>query len=161
MRKYIIGVDNGSQSTKVSIFDLKGREVAFGSWKLKENLTPEPGRVVHPDDDLWDSIQIAIKKCLNNFDGNKNDIIGMGICTIRCCRALLKEDGSLAQPIISWMDVRMKDPYKHEDDNVKFVTSMFFSPTYLTSGSLVNLPTNITLFILFSSYHFNRFIFKL
>ncbi|GAA0713229.1 FGGY-family carbohydrate kinase [Paraclostridium ghonii] len=123
MGKYIIGVDNGSQSTKVSIFDLKGGEVAFGSWKLKNNLTPEPGIVVHPDDDLWDSIKMAIKKCLENFNGDKNDIVGMGICTIRCCRVLLKEDGSLAYPIISWMDTRMKDPYKHEDDNVKFVTS--------------------------------------
>lgn len=142
MRKYIIGVDNGSQSTKVSIFDLKGREVAFGSWKLKENLTPEPGRVVHPDDDLWDSIQIAIKKCLNNFDGNKNDIIGMGICTIRCCRALLKEDGSLAQPIISWMDVRMKDPYKHEDDNVKFVTSTTGYVSNRLTGEFTDCASN-------------------
>lgn len=123
MGKYIIGIDNGSQSTKVSIFDLKGKEVAFGNCKLRDNLTPKPGVVIHPDDDLWDSIKNAIKNCMKNFKGDVNDIIGMGICTIRCCRALLKEDGSLAQPIISWMDVRMKGPYKHEDDNVSFVTS--------------------------------------
>ena len=123
MSKYIMGIDNGSQSTKVSIFNLKGHEVAFGNWKLQDNLTPEPGVVIHPDDDLWDSIKMGIKKCLENFEGNTEDIIGMGVCTIRCCRALLKKDGSLAEPIISWMDVRMKDSYKHENKDVAYVTS--------------------------------------
>ena len=123
MSKYIIGIDNGSQSSKVSIFDTKGREIAFGNCKLRDNLTPEPGVVIHPEDDLWDSIRNAIKNCMDNFKGNPEEIIGMGLCTIRCCRALLKEDGSLAQPVISWMDARMKGPYEHEDDNVKFVSS--------------------------------------
>ncbi|MGL5347548.1 MAG: FGGY-family carbohydrate kinase [Peptostreptococcaceae bacterium] len=123
MSKYIMGIDNGSQSTKVSIFDLKGKEIAFGNCKLRDNYTPEPGVVLHPEDDLWDSVKNAIKNCMENFEGDANDIIGMGICTIRCCRALLKGDGSLAYPVISWMDVRMKGPYKHENDDVKFVTS--------------------------------------
>jgi len=121
--KYIMGIDNGSQSTKVSIFDFKGKEVAFGSCKLRDNLTPEPGVVIHPEDDLWDSVKMGIKNCLENFDGNNNDIIGIGLCTIRFCRVLLKKDGTLAYPIISWMDARMNAPYKHEDDNVAYVTS--------------------------------------
>ena len=29
--KYMMGIDNGSQSTKVVIFDLEGNEVAYGS----------------------------------------------------------------------------------------------------------------------------------
>ena len=118
-----MGIDNGSQSTKVSIFDVNGKEVAFGSCKLQDNLTPEPGIVIHPDDDLWDSVRGGIKDCLANFNGNTDDIIGIGLCTIRFCRALLQKDGTLAHPIISWMDVRMNSPYKHEDHNVAYVTS--------------------------------------
>ena len=128
-----MGIDNGSQSTKVSIFDLKGKEVAFGSWALKDNLTPEPGVVIHPDDDLWDSVQMAIKKCLENFDFDVRDIIGVGLCTIRFCRVLLQKDGTLAYPVISWMDARMNAPYQHKDDRVAYVTS--------TTGYIANRLT--------------------
>lgn len=123
MGKYILAIDNGSQSTKVGIYDLAGHEVAFGSCKLRDNLTPAPGVVVHPDDDLWDSVKNGIKNCITNFRHDTSEIIGIGLCTIRCCRVLLKEDGSLAQPVISWMDSRMSSPYKHNDKNVKFVTT--------------------------------------
>lgn len=122
-KKYIMGIDNGSQSTKVIIFDTSGNEAAYGSCMLKETLTPEPGVVVHPDDDLWDSVNNAIHNCLENFEDDRNLIEGIGLCTIRSCRVLLKKDGSLAQPVISWMDMRLSKPYEHEDDKVHYVTS--------------------------------------
>lgn len=120
---YVMGIDNGSQSTKVAIFDLEGNEVAFGVCPLKDSLTPEPGVVIHPDDDLWDSIYNGIKKCLHNFQGDPKAIVGIGLCTIRCCRILLKEDGQLAYPAQSWMDARLSKPYQHVDDKVKYVTT--------------------------------------
>lgn len=123
MKKYVMGIDNGSQSTKVALFDLEGNEVAFGSYKLKETLSPNPGVVIHPDDDLYDSVYGGIKNCLANFSGNPKDIIGIGLCTIRCCRVLLKEDGTLAYPVISWMDSRLDKPYEHIDEVVKYVTT--------------------------------------
>lgn len=123
MGQYVMGIDNGSQSTKVTIFDFKGNEIAYGSKNLKPLSTPEPGVVLHPDDDLWESVKGGIENCLENFDGNPKDIVGIGLCTIRCCRALLKEDGTLAYPVLSWMDARMSDVYKHENDDVKYVTS--------------------------------------
>lgn len=118
-----MGIDNGSQSTKVAIYDLEGNEVAFGAYHLSETLSPEPGVVIHPDDDLWDSVYGAVKNCLANFTGNPKEIAGIGLCTIRCCRVLLKEDGHLAYPAISWMDSRLNQPYVHSDDQVKYVTS--------------------------------------
>ncbi|MED4225165.1 FGGY-family carbohydrate kinase [Neobacillus cucumis] len=123
MSRYVMGIDNGSQSTKVAIYDLEGNEVAFGFYSLKETLSPQPGVVIHPDDDLWDSVYGAIKNCLANFTGNPKEIAGVGLCTIRCCRVLLKEDGHLAYPVISWMDSRLNKPYVHTDDQVKYVTT--------------------------------------
>ncbi|WP_244877742.1 FGGY-family carbohydrate kinase [Halobacillus kuroshimensis] len=121
--RYVLGIDNGSQSTKVILFDMEGTEVAFGSCQLKDPLTPNPGVVLHPDDDLWDSVYQAIENCLNNFDGDRKSIEGIGLCTIRSCRVLLKENGSLASPVLSWMDERLAEPYKHENDQVHYVTS--------------------------------------
>ena len=50
-------------------------------------------------------------------------LIGVGIGGIRCCRVLLKKDGTLAQPVISWMDARTAVPYEHTNPEVAYVTS--------------------------------------
>lgn len=122
-KQYIVGIDGGSQSTKIVIFDLEGNIVGEG----KENLRPmhlaKDGVVEHPGDDLWDSLCSAAQKAMEQFGLRKNSIVGIGLGSIRCCRVLLKEDGSLAQPIINWMDKRVATPYVHDDPTVKYVTS--------------------------------------
>ena len=63
------------------------------------------------------------------FEGDPKDIVGIGLCTIRCCRAYLKEDGTLAQPALSWMDIRLSQPYTHENPEVKYIVA---SSGYIT-----------------------------
>lgn len=142
MNRYVMGIDSGSQSTKVAIYDFDGNEVAFGSYQLKETLSPEPGVVIHPDDDLWDSVTGAMKNCLANFTGNPKEIVGIGLCTIRCCRVLLKEDGHLAYPVISWMDSRLSKPYVHSDDQVKYVTTTSGYLGFRLTGELKDSAAN-------------------
>ncbi len=121
--QYIIGIDGGTQSTKVAIFDLEGRMLSFAQAPLKPLLLPEPGVVLHPDDDLWDSLIAASREALAKFPGKLSDIVGVGLCTIRCCRVLLKEDGALAHPVINWMDLRLARPYEPDVPGVKYVTT--------------------------------------
>ena len=54
--KYIIGIDEGSQSAKILIFDTKGNIVCEAKHALKPYNLPRPGIVEHPDDDWWDAI---------------------------------------------------------------------------------------------------------
>ena len=96
--KYILSIDGGSQSTKATIFDLEGRVIASASEPLKPYDLPGPGLVEHPGDDLWDSLVVACKKLMGQFEGNPADIAAMGLCSIRFDRVLMKEDGTLAQP---------------------------------------------------------------
>jgi sugar (pentulose or hexulose) kinase len=128
-QRYVIGVDGGSQSTKVVIFDLDGNAVAEGRQALRPSSRPQPGIVEHPDDDLWDSLAAASRQALANFRGDPRDIVGVGLCTIRCCKAFLRADGSLARPVISWMDTRAYQPYVPDDPGVAFATT---SSGYLT-----------------------------
>lgn len=121
--RYFIGIDNGSQSSKVAIFDEQGTLVCEGRQPLRLNDTPSPGVVEHPDDDLWSSIGEASRRAMAAFPGDPSDIVGVGLCTIRFCRALLKADGSLAQPVMSWMDARVSCPYEHTNDEVRYVTT--------------------------------------
>lgn len=127
--KYLLGIDEGSQSAKITIFDLKGNIVCEGKAPLRPYNLPKPGYVEHPDDDWWDAICKASKNCMEKFEGNPADILGIGLCTIRCCRAYLKEDGTLAQPALSWMDIRMSQPYTHENPDVKYIVA---SSGYIT-----------------------------
>jgi len=123
MTKYFIGIDNGSQSSKVAIFDERGTLVCEGRQPLRPNHTASPGVVEHPDDDLWTSVGEASRRAMAAFPGDPSDIVGVGLCTIRFCRALLKADGSLAQPVMSWMDARVSRPYEHTNDEVRYVTT--------------------------------------
>lgn len=139
---YIIGIDGGTQSSKVVIFDLKGNIICEGKEDLKPMHMPRQGIVEHPDDDLWESLVKASKKAMKKFPGRKEEIIGLGLCTIRCCRALLKEDGTLAAPVMSWMDERLSRPYEHEDDSVRYVTTSSGYITHRLTGQFVDTAAN-------------------
>ncbi|SFR06351.1 Sugar (pentulose or hexulose) kinase [Lentzea waywayandensis] len=119
---YLIAIDNGSQSTKVSIVDEFGRVHASAQRPLRPYEHPRPGQVVHPDDDVWDSIAEACTEAMQRFTGASGEIAGVGLCTIRFCRALLQADGTLAEPLLSWMDDRLGRP-QWDDKAIRYVTT--------------------------------------
>lgn len=129
MSRYFVGIDNGSQSSKVIIFDESGGIAAQARHALRPNDTPSPGVVEHPDDDLWESICAASRQAMSQFAGDPADIAGVGLCTIRFCRAMVRADGSLASPVLSWMDARVSRPYVDDDPSVAYATT---SSGYIT-----------------------------
>jgi sugar (pentulose or hexulose) kinase len=141
-KKYIIGLDGGTQSTKVIIFDLEGHVICQGKERLKPMVMPRPGVAEHPDDDLWDSIVAASRKALDKFTKDPASIIGMGLCTIRCCRACLKADGSLASPVQNWMDLRLASPYPFDDPQVRYVTTTSGYITHRFTGEFRDTASN-------------------
>jgi len=140
--KYLIGLDGGTQSTKVIIFDLEGHVVCQGKEQLKPMYMPRPGVAEHPDDDLWDSIVAASRTALDRFTEDPASIIGMGLCTIRCCRACLKADGSLASPVQNWMDLRLASPYPFDDPQVNYVTTTSGYITHRFTGEFRDTAAN-------------------
>ena len=140
--RYIIGVDNGSQSTKVVVYDLQGNAVSEGRQVLRPANRPRPGVVEHPDDDLWDSIIAASQQALARFAGDPREIIGVGLCTIRCCKAFLKADGSLAEPVMSWMDTRAYQPYVPDDPAVARATTSSGYITHRFTGEFRDTAAN-------------------
>lgn len=142
MSRYIVGIDNGSQSSKVTIFAENGSPVAEGASPLPPNHTPSPGVVEYPDDVLWESIIDACRKALSSFDGDPEAIIGVGLCTIRFCRAVLRADGSLAQPVQSWMDSRVGRPYRAEVDDAAYVTTSSGYISHRMTGQFTDTVAN-------------------
>ena len=141
--KYIIGVDNGSQSTKVLIFNQDGKAVVNMSQPLRPLIHRRPGYAEHPGDDLWDSIKAVLKKAMAEFSciDEPSSIIGLGLCTIRCCRVLMKKDGTLHAPVMSWMDVRAYKKYR-DSPGVAYTCPTTGYITYRLTGEMKDTAAN-------------------
>jgi sugar (pentulose or hexulose) kinase len=124
---YLIGIDCGTQSAKVVVYDAHGTAVARGQQLLRPMERPSHGVAVHPDDDLFTAIAAASRDAIaaftGAFGGDVSQIAGVGLCPIRCCKAFLRADGSLAEPLISWMDDRAYQLYRPSDPWVRYATT--------------------------------------
>jgi sugar (pentulose or hexulose) kinase len=142
MTPYLLAIDNGSQSTKVTIFDTRGHALAQARRRLKPYDTSVPGHAVHPGDDIWDSVQDACRDVMARFSGHPADITAVGLCTIRFCRALLAADGSLTEPVMSWMDERVHRPYQPSNPLTRHVTTSSGYITHRLTGQFVDTAAN-------------------
>jgi sugar (pentulose or hexulose) kinase len=142
MSKYILGIDQGTQSTKVTIFDTLGHKIVSHTEQLREIELGENGKAIHPDDDLWTSLKVTCNKLFEKFEGNKDDIIGVGLLSIRCCRAVMKENGELFSPVQSWMDIRLSRPYEVKDDEIRYVTTTTGYLTHRLTGETKDTRSN-------------------
>ncbi len=140
--KYLIGIDGGTQSSKVVVYDIEGNVVCEARRTLLPMEHPEPGYAVHPDDDLWESIVAASREAMTKFPGDPADILGVGLCTIRCCKAFLKADGSLLEPVMSWMDTRAYQPWIPDDPELAYVTTSSGYMTHRFTGELRDSAAN-------------------
>ena len=139
---YLVGIDCGTQSVKVVVYDAAGNAVARGRQSLRPMDRPQHGVATHPDDDLWDSIAAASRQAMESFAGDLGEIVGIGLCTIRCCKAFLRADGSLAEPVISWMDDRAYQPYRPTDPSVIYATTSSGYVGHRFTGELRDTAAN-------------------
>jgi sugar (pentulose or hexulose) kinase len=142
---FLIGIDCGSQSAKVVVFDSVGVAVSSGQQSLRPTSRPRNGVVLHPDDDLWSAIAVASRQALSKFSsevGELGEIAGVGLCPIRCCKAFLKSDGSLVEPVMSWMDDRAYTAYVPNDPDFVYATTASGYLAHRFTGEFVDTAAN-------------------
>ncbi len=140
--KYLVGIDGGTQSTKVSIFDVKGNIICEERTLLSPLYSPDADTAEHPGDDLWDSLKITCINLMNKFNGNPVDIIGIGLGSIRCCRSYLDTKGMLVAPVINWMDKRLEKPYPGNIPNFQYIATTTAYLTVRLTGELKDTAAN-------------------
>jgi len=138
---YVIGVDCGTQSAKVVAYDAAGRAVAEGRRELQPMSRPRHGVAFHPDDDVWESIAAACRAATAALPPDA-EIAAAGLCGIRCCKAFLRADGSLAEPLISWMDDRAYQPYRPDDPSGSYATTCSGYLAHRLTGELRDTAAN-------------------
>ncbi|MGB3684626.1 MAG: FGGY-family carbohydrate kinase [Ornithinimicrobium sp.] len=128
MTPLLLAIDGGSQSTKVTVFDARGGVHTQGSAALRPYALGSDGEVVHPGDDLWDSVAAACRVAMGQLPSPES-VVAIGLCGIRFCRAMVGADHTLVEPVLSWMDARVGERVGALDPAVATIAA---SSGYLT-----------------------------
>ncbi|HPX70345.1 MAG TPA: FGGY family carbohydrate kinase, partial [Bacillota bacterium] len=108
--KYFIVVDEGTSSTRASIFNLEGERIHYEQ-KAINVLYPQPGWVECSAVELWESTGEVIRKAVENSGISTEDIISLGLTAQR--ESAVVWDRKTGEPIyncIIWLD-RRTDSY--------------------------------------------------
>ena len=102
----ILAIDNGTQSVRAILFDLRGNIVAKSQVMLEAYYSDHPGWAEHDPEDYW---QALCKACqgLWTQDGVRRDSVqGVALTTQRGTVVNLDRDGRPLRAAITWLDQR-------------------------------------------------------
>ena len=110
---WVIGVDVGTQSTRVGIFNLKGSMMGMGSQTISI-FYPQADFVEQSSEDIWEKTALAIQEAIKQAQVRPGKIVGISFdatCSLVCLdpqnRPLtLSPTHDPSRNIIVWMDHR-------------------------------------------------------
>ncbi len=106
--QYLMGIDGGTESVRVGIFDREGTPVVFAGepYALKH---PRPGWAEQDPDEWWSCLVAATKKAMSESGLSPDDIAGISSDTTSCTVVAMDDKDRHMRPAIIWMDVRASD----------------------------------------------------
>ncbi|MGH3145730.1 MAG: FGGY family carbohydrate kinase, partial [Rubrobacter sp.] len=105
---YVLGIDFGTESVRVGIFDPEGTPVVFAgeAYSLKH---PRPGWAEQDPDEWWSCLVKATRRALEEGDVSPEEIAGLSVDATTCTVVALDRRDRVLRPAIMWMDVRAVD----------------------------------------------------
>src|SRR5947209_19502615 len=102
---YFLGIDGGTESVRVAIFDREGTQVGFAShtYALKH---PRPGWAEQDPDEWWSSLDAENREMMSKSSIAPNEIAGLSLDSTTCTVVALDNYYRVLRPAIIWMDVR-------------------------------------------------------
>ena len=74
MKKFLVAIDQGTTSTKVILFDIKGNIKFKSQFEIKQYF-PKNGWVEHSPNEIWLTTLKALKKVIKKSEDLKGNII--------------------------------------------------------------------------------------
>ena len=105
MGKFVMGIDVGTGSVRVGIFDLQGNAVSMATATYLTS-TPRNGWAEQNPFDWWDAICAASKEAVRKSNINPEDIKGLSVDATCCTVIAADAHYHPLRPAIMWMDVR-------------------------------------------------------
>ena len=104
-KEYLMGIDMGTSSVKVGLFDLQGHEVASHS-EPYPLYTPRSGWAEQDINDWWNAICISTRKIFEENPIDPASIVSLSADTTGCTVIFADEDMNVVRPALLWMDAR-------------------------------------------------------
>ncbi len=106
MKKFLVAIDQGTTSTRVILFDVKGSVKFISQYEFKQYF-PKNGWVEHNPNEIWLTTLKALKKVINKASLLKGNIISIGITNQRETTILWnRKTGKPIYNAIVWQDRR-------------------------------------------------------
>ncbi len=102
---YLMGIDFGTESCRVAIFDLAGRPLTFAATTYKTRH-PRPGWAEQSPKDWWEALQASSRKALANSGIPAAAIAGISCDATTMTVVPMDAKGEAIRDAIMWMDVR-------------------------------------------------------
>ena len=102
----LLAIDNGTQSVRALIFDLRGNLIAKSRVPITPYYSTEPGYAEQDPDVFWNAICEACQKLWTLPGVNKDAIAGVALTTQRCTLINVDKEGKPLRPAIHWLDQR-------------------------------------------------------
>ena len=106
MKKFLVAIDQGTTTTRVILFDVKGNLKFISQFEFKQYF-PKNGWVEHDPKEIWLTTLKALKKVINRALRLKGKILSIGITNQRETTILWnKKTGRPVYNAIVWQDRR-------------------------------------------------------
>ena len=109
MKKLIISIDQGTTSSRVILFNTKGKVEFVSQYEFKQYF-PKNGWVEHNPHEIWSTTLKALKNVINKANKIKGHITSIGITNQRETTVLWdKKTGKPVYRAIVWQDRRTEE----------------------------------------------------
>ncbi|QIN80114.1 xylulose kinase [Rubrobacter marinus] len=105
---YLIGIDGGTGSVRVGIFDREGTALAFHGVEYGTRF-PRPGWAEQDPDEWWPCLVQAVKGAMEKSGVSAEEIAGISMDSTSCTVVAMDERDRHMRPALLWMDVRASD----------------------------------------------------
>ncbi|WP_313706913.1 FGGY-family carbohydrate kinase [Massilia sp.] len=105
----ILAIDNGTQSVRALLFDLRGNIVAKCQVPLEAYFSMQPGWAEHEPEDYWQAVCRACQGLWSQPGVVRAAVRAVAVTTQRGTVVNLGRDGKPLRPAITWLDQRRTD----------------------------------------------------
>lgn len=102
---YLLGIDYGTESCRVAVFDLCGRPMAFAATPYP-TYYPRPGWAEQDPNDWWKALQASCAKAVARAGVSPAAIAGISYDATTLTMVAMDTKGEELRRAIMWMDVR-------------------------------------------------------
>ena len=124
-KKYLLGVDGGTEGLRAGIFDVLGTPLAYASTSYPTQF-PAPSWAEQDPNDWWDALGKSVRKAISDSGISVDQIAAMTVDTTCCSVVPLDDSGNPVRPALIWMDVRSAEQAEQmvaTEDNALLINS--------------------------------------